>query len=523
MDVSERSAESCLKGHPCGGKHSFLHLQHKGGEVRSRGSHYLFLGHKIECPDGIDDGIFVEWHWDGSSLFVKTDRYGIYPLYYFGNSNEICLSPSLITLLKQDAPTEIDEEAMAVFLRIGFFLDTDTPFSAIRTLPPGGILKWSPGSLNVWGKIPFAKPQTASRDEVIDRFIELFQIAIAKRKPPTPDVVVPLSGGRDSRHIVCELVAQGYAPKFCVTMRYPPPYSSEDEVAAALCRATEVPHRVVGPAELSVELELEKNLETNFSTFENGWGKALYNEMRAEASVVYDGAAGDVFSAAHFNTPERIEMFDSGRLGDFAEQMLHFEAGLELLVKPRKYCRLNREIARQRLLREVERHASAPNPVASFFFFNRTRRVAAVPPFSIMHHVPYAYLPFTDRDIFDFLMGFHGSMFIDYQLHTDALKRAYPQVANIPFVFKTKLKGGHAYFRRFSYEVMQVGLSQRSDWVRRTTHMPRLLRCMVQPSYGIAITQWLGVIPLYLYQLEAIVRGRCCTRKQDGLHQYLLE
>lgn len=484
----------------------FLSIHWDTDQVRSRGIHKCSFGHKIVESGRLTDGIFAEWEWDGETLTVRNDRYGIYPLYYFATRNGICLSPSLITLLQQGAPTEVDDAAMAAFIRIGFFLGNDTPFAAIRALPPSAELTWSRGVLLLRSEIPIARPQKASRDEVIDRYIELFRLAIGRR-PPTSDCVVPLSGGRDSRHIVCELHSQGYTPKFCATMRYPPPWSSEDETASALCRTLGIPHRIYGPAHISTKLEFKKNLETNLSTFEHAWAQALYDEIRGEATSLYDGAAGDVFSAAHFNTPERIQLFESGRLREFAKEMLHNEGAIKLLIAPAKYRRMNPDMASHRILQELERHTKAPNPVASFFFFNRTRRVAAIVPYTIMRDVEYAYLPFVDHDVFDFLMGFPGQMFIDYKLHTDAIKRAYPNSAEVPFVSKRQLPGGQKYFRRFAGEILRMVLSKDSQWVARSRLIPRLFRCMIDSSYSTAVTEWLSFIPIYLYQLESILRG----------------
>jgi hypothetical protein len=40
-----------------------------------------------------------------------------------------------------------------VFLRLGFFLSEDTPFAAIRALPPGGKLIWSRRASSRWLEI----------------------------------------------------------------------------------------------------------------------------------------------------------------------------------------------------------------------------------------------------------------------------------------------------------------------------------------------------------------------------------
>src|SRR5699024_8278358 len=105
------------------------------------------------------------------------------------------------------------------------------------------------GTLECRGRYPPA-PHAASvsRDDAIDACIELFASAIAKR-PPTDDAfAVPISGGRDSRHILLELHRTGHRPATCISLSDQPPDLSRDAVvAAALCKALNFNHVIVDP------------------------------------------------------------------------------------------------------------------------------------------------------------------------------------------------------------------------------------------------------------------------------------
>jgi hypothetical protein len=103
-------------------------------------------GYKVEGPSthcvGADQ-VFARWHWDGEQLVVENDRWGILPIFWAATPNAVHVSPSLDALLDAGVPSALDDAALAVFLRIGYFVGNDTPFLSIRALPPAARLTWS--------------------------------------------------------------------------------------------------------------------------------------------------------------------------------------------------------------------------------------------------------------------------------------------------------------------------------------------------------------------------------------------
>ena len=71
------------------------------------------------------------------------------PCYYCVGANTLRVSPSIPRLLADGAPVTLDDEALAVFFRLGFFLDDRTPFRAIRAVPPGARLTWKEGQFTL--------------------------------------------------------------------------------------------------------------------------------------------------------------------------------------------------------------------------------------------------------------------------------------------------------------------------------------------------------------------------------------
>ena len=82
-----------------------------------------------------------------------------------------------------------------------------------------------------------------SRPAAIRGYIDLVRQAIRRRLPTAP-FVLPLSGGRDSRHLLYELIDAGCPPARCVTVRHFPPRGNEDEeIARLLCERVRAPPR----------------------------------------------------------------------------------------------------------------------------------------------------------------------------------------------------------------------------------------------------------------------------------------
>jgi hypothetical protein len=131
------------------GVSSVFHVSVKADGVQTKGDSHFYRGHIAERSDSIRDGIWAEWKWDGNSLTAQNCRYGMMPLYYFHSGDEFCISDSLESLLQEGAPRELDDAAIAVFLRRHNYLGNDTPFKAIRCLPPNSKLTWSNGLFRI--------------------------------------------------------------------------------------------------------------------------------------------------------------------------------------------------------------------------------------------------------------------------------------------------------------------------------------------------------------------------------------
>ncbi|HBB97723.1 MAG TPA: asparagine synthase (glutamine-hydrolyzing) [Blastocatellia bacterium] len=169
------------------------------------------------------NGMFAFALWDDQerSLFLVRDRVGIKPLYYahcqkpdrkggqlpflFASEVKSILAGGLIK-------AELDHESLHQFLTFLWVPDPNTLFRGVKTVPPGHLVEWHDGEINVrqWWDVSFDEIEEGRSEswwqeqllETLDRVVNLEMVA---------DVPLGsfLSGGIDSSAIVALMKRHG--------------------------------------------------------------------------------------------------------------------------------------------------------------------------------------------------------------------------------------------------------------------------------------------------------------------------
>lgn len=292
-----------------------------GDHVAVEGVSDCLVGEKIPSDDPDQpDGLFVEWHWDGRRLIVRNDFYGFSPLFYASYGKAIRISPSLEDVVKGDGPRDLDYAALEVILRMGHPVGDDTPFRAVRSLPPKSTLIWEQGQLQIdlpelpirrgpYAKIPF--------DEATEPFACLFDQAIRKRLPRDDNIVFPLSGGRDPRHILFNLEANGIKPQSCVPPEYRPPAKNlAARVAGLIAYDTNIGHQGLKKAPSWFQGLRKVAHLTNFCGGSRAWIWPLAAYLKSRTNPLYDGVARDVLPGSLMASYHILKLYYEHRFQD---------------------------------------------------------------------------------------------------------------------------------------------------------------------------------------------------------------
>jgi len=401
------------------------------------------LGHRVQqSPSDVPQGVFAEWNWDGTTLTAQVDRIGFYPLFVAEAPDGVSISPSPLQLIAEGTPATLDDGALGVFFRIGLFVNEDTPFKHIRVLRPGGSLTWTHGRLTITGGLPEVREVPISRPDAMEQFAELLRQGIQRCISSTDkDLHMPLSGGRDSRHIFFNLERLGRLPTKAVTFQ---PWSDElgpEAIAAReVAERVGVPHVVLNHRRSRPRDILRSFVLTHFCSDETLGMMPLRDGFCGRNIVTLDGIGGDVLSRnKQFSNPETHSLYESGNHTQIAEHLVNghakaIGASLEDLFGAEEvHRRFPRAEAIDRLSSELQRFESFPDPYTAFMFFNRTRREISLIPHGVMSATGRVMCPYLDSDVVDFLLSLPVEVTRGGSFHSDTIAQTYPQYADIPY------------------------------------------------------------------------------------------
>ena len=387
-----------------------------------------------------EEGVFARWRWDGTRLTAQVDPLGFFSLFLWHDEDTVMLSPSLLQLIAQGADPAPDRRALGVFYRLGLFINEDTPFQNIKVLPPGEKLIWEDGHVSITRRDLPVSEQNLSRDSAVDGIIELTRESLRKVVASTPDgLVLPLSGGHDSRHILLGLDHLGAPPETCVTYQHcGPTFNSETRAARAICERVGIRHEVLGHPRPMTRDILRCLTLTSLCSDEHAQMMPLHDYLARRSGAALDGIAGDILTnpddaaAGHYAHAQK---------GDFAAIARDMMAGhAAVLRRPGQsagpgelYSTVPEAETQAYVADAIAQFRDAPDPYQSFWFWHRTRREIGFVSSAMFATGRAVFCPYLDTGFVQFCLSLPWAVTQDQKLHDDALRRGYPQFQDVCF------------------------------------------------------------------------------------------
>ncbi|MBS3052267.1 MAG: DUF1933 domain-containing protein [Candidatus Aenigmarchaeota archaeon] len=152
---------------------------------------------------GIAEGDFALVLWDSGKrkLILATDKKGTKPLYYYKNGDLLFFSSEIKSIIRVlDEKFKPDFISINNFLTFGSTISPRTFFHKIKKIPYSSFLNIENGKLE--SRHYHIPNYIYTQDNLVKKFIEIFNNIIKDRLSITDDVGVLLSGGIDSSAII---------------------------------------------------------------------------------------------------------------------------------------------------------------------------------------------------------------------------------------------------------------------------------------------------------------------------------
>ena len=195
------------------------------------------------------DGSFAVIIDSEDRVLAAVDRLRSIPLFHAGGGHDFAVADDARGLVDEAAPLPLDPIASEEFLRVGYTLNATTLFSDVQQLKAGQLLAIAKQegtevkeqySVHRKGDFRHEPDEVLMRelDDVYDGLTRRL-IASAQGRP----LIVALSGGYDSRSVLCCLKRAGFRDVVCYT--YGKTDSFETRIAARVASAVGYPLHVV--------------------------------------------------------------------------------------------------------------------------------------------------------------------------------------------------------------------------------------------------------------------------------------
>lgn len=373
-------------------------------------------------------------------LLLINDRYGFKRCYY-RTEGPFDFSTDYASLANAPSNGGVDEQAVADLLFLGFVPGERTLHRGIRLLPPASVLAFDRGGVEIKRYWDFSFPaegSTISHAEYLGEFYRRVLGAVEKMADGRDEILLPLSGGLDSRTVAGALYRSGYKGRVNA-FSYGQRDSYDVVYGRKIASALGYPHEFLPIPGDYLARYSERFVQMTDGTINclNSHTMLLYDRFGGRPASLLTGFLGDVLTGTNFN----------GKfLGAGAEETIlkTFEVPpgqldwLRGCLKKDVFERIA-DVTIPWLKARFERACSA-DPFYRAHYLTLSERQRRYVAFNIYSYerLGEVLAPFTDNAFIDFALALPREFLFDQGLYKEMIVKYLPEVAAVEYG-KTRL------------------------------------------------------------------------------------
>jgi len=419
----------------------------------STAEYILDLLHKRKNFSFLKDleGIFSFSLFDKNSqvLYLVSDKFGLYPLYYTYSEKFLIFSSRIRPiLLCSHFDKELDYQAIGDLFYFGFVTGNKTLFKTLKLLPPASVLSFSisEGRIKLekyWEDLSLFSPKGESQEISPKEVAFFFHQAVKKRLREKDLLGLSLSGGLDSRSILAALgpEAQGM-PSYTLGL----PRCEDERLSARMARIAGTKHVFLPITENSLKnfLSLARTLvffsDGFYYPHESTEKVALDYFKRAPFRILFRGHGGELAKAA-LAFPVQVDqtVLKAKKALELTKIFLQ-KTNLVLLDLAPEEVFLHPELKETVTRISEESFAKisnllenlSPGDVFLYFYLSEYIRRQAVASLNIFRAEVEIRLPFLDEDFLKILFKLPVTKRYQGEIHFEIVKTYMPALIKVP-------------------------------------------------------------------------------------------
>ena len=390
-------------------------------------------------------------------LTLVNDRYGLIKLFYYHDKERFCFAPKIRPLLRLGANKSLRKDAIIDFFLFGYLLEDKTFFEHIHQLPPASILEVSKNDMNLtkyWDYEYDEEYDARPKEELIEELGALWQRAVERRIKKDETIIIPLSGGLDSRAVLAATL-RCTSKDNIITFTFGEQGSLDFEIGKMIAEKAGVENIPLGVEKSDFEGQYNISMKYIEGMVDATPYFAIrsYKGMEKYGDKLYIGYMGDPIMGSHISSKmlkkklkseqDYIEadsiIFEKHRLNDLED--------VGELLNPSYINIENLKYSFESTLNELKRNRNEDmaNYCAIWDYIHRQDKYTMFAVFSYDEYFKYI-TPFLDNELIDFMLKIPPELRLDEKLYKSMLLKKYPELFKLPTKtnFGLRLDAGNA-------------------------------------------------------------------------------